>query len=122
MVRADAPLIAILRAGGPLGRATTSLVRGDGGGPAPYSVSGWIFLYPEDEDTRARGGRLRLLYEGNPMSMIVEAAGGASSTGTRRILEVEPRELHQRIGVIIGSRNEVERAIGYFKDPQTLAN
>lgn len=83
---------------------------------------GGIFLYPEDEDTRARGGRLRLLYEGNPMSMIVEAAGGASSTGTRRILEVEPRELHQRIGVIIGSRNEVERAIGYFKDPQTLAN
>lgn len=76
---------------------------------------GGIFLYPEDEDTRAKGGRLRLLYEANPMSMIVEAAGGAASTGTQRILEVEPQSLHQRIGVIIGSRAEVERAIAYFE-------
>ncbi len=75
---------------------------------------GGIFLYPEDEDTKAKGGRLRLLYEANPMSLIVEAAGGASSTGTQRILDVEPQALHQRIGVIIGSRNEVERAVSYF--------
>lgn len=76
---------------------------------------GGIFLYPEDEDTKAKGGRLRLLYEANPMSMIVEAAGGASSTGTRRIMEVEPQSLHQRIGVIIGSRSEVDRAVAYFE-------
>jgi fructose-1,6-bisphosphatase I len=74
---------------------------------------GGIFLYPEDEDTKAKGGRLRLLYEANPMSMIVEAAGGASSTGTMRIMDVEPVSLHQRIGVIMGSRNEVERAVSY---------
>jgi fructose-1,6-bisphosphatase I len=74
---------------------------------------GGIFLYPEDENTKAKGGRLRLLYEANPMSMIVEAAGGASSTGTMRIMDVEPVSLHQRIGVIMGSRNEVERAVSY---------
>lgn len=75
---------------------------------------GGIFLYPEDEGTKAKGGRLRLLYEANPMSMIIEAAGGASSTGTQRIMDVNPSELHQRIGVIIGSRNEVERATSYY--------
>ncbi|WP_246472850.1 class 1 fructose-bisphosphatase [Pelagibacterium limicola] len=75
---------------------------------------GGIFLYPEDEGTRAKGGRLRLLYEANPMSMIVEAAGGASSTGAQRILDVVPDHLHQRIGVIMGSREEVERAVSYY--------
>lgn len=75
---------------------------------------GGIFLYPEDEGTKAKGGRLRLLYEANPMSMILEAAGGASSTGTQRIMDVAPDALHQRIGVIIGSRNEVERAVSYY--------
>ncbi|WP_425033300.1 class 1 fructose-bisphosphatase [Pelagibacterium sp.] len=71
---------------------------------------GGVFLYPEDEDTKGKGGRLRLLYEANPMSMIVEAAGGASTTGTQRLLDIEPSSLHQRIGIIIGSRGEVERA------------
>lgn len=75
---------------------------------------GGIFLYPEDEGTREKGGRLRLLYEANPMSLIVEAAGGASTTGTQAILDVEPEALHQRIGVIIGSREEVERAAGFY--------
>ncbi|AEQ51706.1 class 1 fructose-bisphosphatase [Pelagibacterium halotolerans] len=75
---------------------------------------GGIFLYPEDEDTKGKGGRLRLLYEANPMSMIVEAAGGASTTGTERLLDVEPSNLHQRIGVIIGSRGEVERAKAFY--------
>lgn len=70
---------------------------------------GGIFLYPEDEDTKGKGGRLRLLYEANPMAMIVEAAGGRASTGTQRILDVTPSELHQRIGVIIGSAREVEK-------------
>ncbi len=75
---------------------------------------GGIFLYPEDEGTKDKGGRLRLLYEANPMSMIVEAAGGASSTGTQRILDVVPDALHQRIGIIIGSREEVERACSFY--------
>lgn len=75
---------------------------------------GGVFLYPEDEDTKGKGGRLRLLYEANPMSMIVEAAGGASSTGTERLLDLEPSNLHQRIGIIIGSRGEVERAQSFY--------
>lgn len=75
---------------------------------------GGVFLYPEDEDTKAKGGRLRLLYEANPMSMIVEAAGGASTTGTERILDVTPTSLHQRIGIIIGSREEVARAKSFY--------
>jgi fructose-1,6-bisphosphatase I len=75
---------------------------------------GGVFLYPEDEGTRDKGGRLRLLYEANPMSMIVEAAGGASTTGTERILDVVPTGLHQRIGIIIGSREEVARAKSFY--------
>lgn len=75
---------------------------------------GGVFLYPEDEDTKGKGGRLRLLYEANPMSMIVEAAGGASTTGTERILDIVPTSLHQRIGIIIGSREEVARARSFY--------
>lgn len=75
---------------------------------------GGVFLYPEDEGTKDKGGRLRLLYEANPMSMIVEAAGGASTTGTQRILDVVPTGLHQRIGIIIGSREEVARAKSFY--------
>lgn len=71
---------------------------------------GGIFLYPEDEGTRDKGGRLRFLYEANPMALLIEAAGGGASTGTERLLDVKPESLHQRIGVIIGSRAEVERA------------
>ncbi|KAA5634587.1 fructose-bisphosphatase class I, partial [Pseudomonas aeruginosa] len=56
-----------------------------------------------------KAGRLRLMYEANPMSMLIEQAGGASTTGRVRRLEIEPTELHQRVPVIIGSMNEVER-------------
>ncbi|MCD7059825.1 class 1 fructose-bisphosphatase [Pelagibacterium xiamenense] len=77
---------------------------------------GGVFLYPEDEGTKARGGRLRLMYEANPMSLIVEAAGGAASTGTTRVLSIEPSDLHQRVGIIIGSRAEVETACQYYAD------
>ena len=55
------------------------------------------------------------MYEANPMSMIVEQAGGAATNGTQRILDVQPTKLHQRVGVILGSRNEVERVTGYHK-------
>jgi fructose-1,6-bisphosphatase I len=74
---------------------------------------GGIFMYPLDAKTKAQGGKLRLLYEANPMSFIVEQAGGASTTGRERILEIQPHKLHQRVPVILGSKNEVERVTGY---------
>jgi fructose-1,6-bisphosphatase I len=79
---------------------------------------GGIFLYPLDEKMKAKGGtgKLRLLYEANPMSFIVEQAGGASSTGRQRIMEVTPEGLHQRVPVILGSKNEVERIAGYHQE------
>lgn len=74
---------------------------------------GGIFMYPADTRPSARGGKLRLMYEANPMSFIVEQAGGAATNGRQRILDIEPTELHQRVPVILGSRNEVERVTGY---------
>ncbi len=76
---------------------------------------GGIFLYPGDSRPKYREGRLRLMYEANPMSFVVEQAGGASTTGNQRILEVQPKGLHQRISVILGSKNEVERVAAYHK-------
>ncbi|QOC23154.1 class 1 fructose-bisphosphatase [Wenzhouxiangella sp. AB-CW3] len=72
---------------------------------------GGVFLYPCHSQLRAAGkaGKLRLLYEANPMAYIVEQAGGAASTGLERILEVNPEEIHQRVPVILGARNEVRR-------------
>ena len=72
---------------------------------------GGIFMYPRD--AKHKDGRLRLMYEANPMSFIVEQAGGAATNGRQRILEVQPRALHERVGVILGSKNEVERVTGY---------
>ena len=77
---------------------------------------GGVFMYPLDSKTRHQGGKLRLLYEANPMAFIVEQAGGAATTGRQRMLEVEPTKLHQRVPVILGSRNEVERVTGYHRD------
>ncbi len=77
---------------------------------------GGTFLYPIDEKTREKGGRLRLLYEANPMSFIVEQAGGLSSTGRQRILEVQPTDIHQRIPVVLGSREEVETIVRYHEE------
>lgn len=74
---------------------------------------GGIFMYPIDEKVREKGGRLRLLYEANPMAFIIEQAGGLASTGRERILDVQPNGLHQRVPVIIGARNEVQRLIDY---------
>lgn len=72
-------------------------------------VRGGLFMYPRDTKDPLRAGRLRLLYEANPMAMIVEQAGGAASTGRERILDLVPSSLHQRVPVILGSRREVER-------------
>jgi fructose-1,6-bisphosphatase I len=75
---------------------------------------GGVFLYPWDKREPEKAGKLRLMYEANPMGWIVEQAGGAASTGTQRILEIEPSQLHQRVSVILGSKNEVARAVSYF--------
>ena len=72
---------------------------------------GGIFMYPKD--AKHKEGRLRLMYEANPMSFIVEQAGGAASDGRKRILDIQPTGLHQRVGVILGSKNEVERVTAY---------
>lgn len=76
---------------------------------------GGIFMYPLDEKCAAKGGKLRLMYEANPMAYIVEQAGGAASTGRQRILDIQPTQLHQRVPVILGSRNEVERVVSYHQ-------
>ena len=72
---------------------------------------GGIFMYPRD--SKHKDGRLRLMYEANPMSFIVEQAGGASTDARARLMEVKPAGLHQRVAVILGSKNEVERVTGY---------
>ncbi|TDU32800.1 D-fructose 1,6-bisphosphatase [Panacagrimonas perspica] len=74
---------------------------------------GGVFMYPLDAKTKAQGGKLRLMYEANPMSMLIEQAGGAASTGRERILAIKPGKLHQRVPVIMGSKNEVERVASY---------
>ncbi len=74
---------------------------------------GGVFMYPLDAKTKSQGGKLRLMYEANPMAMIVEQAGGAASTGRERILDVMPTGLHQRVPVVLGSKNEVERVVSY---------
>ncbi len=71
-------------------------------------MRGGVFLYPLDDANRAKGGRLRLLYEVAPMAMVIEAAGGAGSTGTERILDLLPSEPHQRVATILGSKSEVD--------------
>ena len=77
---------------------------------------GGVFLYPRDSRNPAMPGRLRLLYECNPVAFIVEQAGGAASTGHERVLDVRPASLHQRVPLIFGSRNEVERIERYHRD------
>ncbi|MBS7456602.1 class 1 fructose-bisphosphatase [Coralloluteibacterium stylophorae] len=79
-------------------------------------MRGGVFMYPRDSRDPARPGRLRLLYEASPMAMVVEQAGGMASTGRERLLEVVPGTLHQRIPVILGSREEVARIEDYHRD------
>ncbi|MGL1832463.1 class 1 fructose-bisphosphatase [Rhodocyclaceae bacterium SMB388] len=74
---------------------------------------GGIFMYPLDAKCANVGGKLRLMYEANPMAMIVEQAGGAATTGRQRILDLMPTRLHQRVPVILGSSAEVERVTAY---------
>ncbi|MGH6619719.1 MAG: class 1 fructose-bisphosphatase, partial [Alphaproteobacteria bacterium] len=74
---------------------------------------GGIFMYPRD--AKHKDGRLRLMYEANPMAFIVEQAGGAATDGRTRILDVKPSGLHQRVAVILGSKNEVDVVTSYHK-------
>ncbi len=82
---------------------------------------GGVFLYPRDRKDPAKPGRLRLLYECNPIGFLVEQAGGRASTGERAVLEVQPEGLHQRIGFVFGSKAEVERIERYHAEPQPSA-
>ena len=78
---------------------------------------GGIFMYPWDKREPHKAGKLRLLYEANPMSWLIEQAGGAATNGQQRILDLQPRQLHERVSVVLGSRNEVERLTQYHVKP-----
>ena len=72
-------------------------------------------MYPLDTRDPSKTGRLRLMYEANPMAFIIEQAGGICSTGRERILDMKPTGIHQRVPVILGSKNEVERILAYHQ-------
>ena len=80
-------------------------------------MRGGVFLYPRDTKDPSKPGRLRLLYEANPVGMIMEQAGGRASTGEQPMMSVQPTSLHQRIGFVFGSKNEVERIERYHAEP-----
>jgi len=81
---------------------------------------GGIFLYPRDSRPGYQHGRLRLVYEANPIAFLVEQAGGAATDGERRILDIQPSALHQRIPFVFGSSDKVERVVRYHADPHTI--
>ncbi len=74
---------------------------------------GGVFMYPWDKREPGKAGKLRLMYEANPMSWLIEQAGGAATNGKERILDIQPDQLHQRVSVMLGSKNEVERVTSY---------
>ncbi len=74
---------------------------------------GGLFMYPRDSREPEKPGKLRLMYEANPMSFIIEQAGGMATNGHERILDIQPTSLHQRVAVFLGSKQEVERVTGY---------
>jgi fructose-1,6-bisphosphatase I/sedoheptulose-1,7-bisphosphatase len=80
-------------------------------------MRGGVFMYPRDTKDAGKNGRLRLLYEANPVGFVMEQAGGRASTGRQPVLGVKPSELHQRIGLVFGSKNEVERIERYHREP-----
>ncbi|HWS05091.1 MAG TPA: class 1 fructose-bisphosphatase [Burkholderiaceae bacterium] len=74
---------------------------------------GGVFMYPWDKREPGKAGKLRLMYEANPMAWLVEQAGGAATDGRRRILDIKPTQLHERVSVVLGSKNEVDRVTAY---------
>lgn len=77
---------------------------------------GGIFMYPRDAREPEKPGKLRLMYEANPMSFIIEQAGGVSTNGHERIMDIQPDSLHERVAVFLGSKEEVERITGYHAE------
>jgi fructose-1,6-bisphosphatase I len=77
---------------------------------------GGVFLYPYDLREPTKPGKLRILYEANPMAFIIEQAGGACSSGRERILDIKPTGIHQRVPLVLGSKNEVERIVAYHQE------
>jgi fructose-1,6-bisphosphatase I len=77
---------------------------------------GGIFMYPWDAREPDKPGKLRLMYEANPMAFLVEQAGGMATNGRDRILDIVPQRLHERVSVMLGSRNEVELVTGYHRE------
>jgi fructose-1,6-bisphosphatase I len=77
---------------------------------------GGVFLYPWDKREPEKAGKLRLMYEANPMAFLVEQAGGAATNGKERIMDLQPKLLHERVSVVLGSKNEVDRATAYHRD------
>jgi len=75
---------------------------------------GGVFMYPWDKREPNKPGKLRLMYEANPMAWLVEQAGGAATNGQQRILDIAPEQLHQRVSVVLGSKNEVDRVTQYY--------
>jgi fructose-1,6-bisphosphatase I len=78
---------------------------------------GGVFMYPWDKREPDKPGKLRLMYEANPMALLVEQAGGGATDGTQRILDIVPTRLHQRVSVMLGSRNEVEHLLQLHATP-----
>jgi len=74
---------------------------------------GGVFMYPWDKREPEKPGKLRLMYEANPMAWLIEQAGGAATNGRQRILDIAPGKLHERVAVVLGSRNEVQRVTSY---------
>ena len=77
---------------------------------------GGVFMYPRDSREPEKPGKLRLMYEANPMSMIIEQAGGVATDGNQRILDIQPTSLHQRVAVFLGSKEEVLRISAYHRE------
>ncbi len=75
---------------------------------------GGVFMYPWDRREPNKPGKLRLMYEANPMAWLIEQAGGAATDGRQRILDIQPTQLHERVSVVLGSRNEVDRVTSYY--------
>ena len=77
---------------------------------------GGVFMYPWDKREPEKAGKLRLMYEANPMAWLIEQAGGAATNARQRILDLQPTKLHERVSVVLGSKNEVERITHYHTE------
>src|SRR5512143_1412904 len=79
---------------------------------------GGIFMYPWDQREPDKPGKLRLMYEANPMAFLVEQAGGVATNGRQRLMDLMPTKLHERVAVVLGSKNEVERLTAYHREAE----